>query len=1597
MALIIGKQGNDAINGNDEDDELHGEEGDDIINGESGNDNLYGGQGSDTLNGGADNDTLQGDEIQGGYGYGKDILNGGSGNDIYEYERYTFTSDDWYIGQASGDVINDESGIDKLLLGSDNDTASVTPALKKLTLGEMGFGKDGTTLGIDLNKDGQFKPADDLSILNFFTTENAEKAGTGFIENVSNLSGTDILRLFLCPDTSPLVVKVKDGKFADVDSDGDCDAQGTILIGREDGIPEILRVENAKAEISEVGIKITGGTVYSSIYQISKPLFQGNFTIPIGTVSTSSLQETLSLPEEFKLAGLDIDFNNFNLASNQIQLQGKITLPERLSKLLIEITGDNKLVVSENGFELTGSPIPLPDGNLNYDNFFNVKASGLNLGWSKDYFKIQGKVEGSSSLLLGAEVTADFTSDKYIKISDKGIDVKGQLLFERVPLVPGKWELNKAGLQKAFVDIDTVEGNVTGKANIQLPWGLIDGIGGELSFIKRENAWQLNSVEIETSGNLPLPILPVINLNKVKGRVINLAEQAQDPITFNGAVTFTAKPLALSSITTILPDWVGRQFNSDSVGKFTLGGSLDEDRLLMDGNVNFLDGLLSGSVNELEIDWNNLSLNAQVNAKLLNDFISLDAGFTANSNFDFIIFGEGKVTIPNIEPFSKFGLSGEEILSAGAGVKFINNKDLSDDTIAGWGSILSFTEVGYQVSLSGEVDIIGAEIIESYKQKTLTAEGSISLDNTSHSNQFSSLSNYALSQVLVSVLPITYSYLQTFATAPDFNAAMNLAFGNSWDKTIATQLAQAWASSSFNTIPTVEILPAANIGGANAAFADATDTIYLAKEYLTYHASDLNSIANVLLEEIGHWVDTQINSIDASGDEGAIFSSLVRHQPLSEEQLAQLKAEDDTLSITIDGTTTELNLNFSQEDSFSIAPDTPWLLLAVNWVNNNSSVPVELQAPDGKIFTEADIANSQTISLVGELGSSTRKVVRIDKPKAGIWKIKLADTSSLGQVEFSALSGLKAPQMKITDLTQEPNSSNVIINYEISNIDANAQVSFYYDDNNQGFDGILIGEVNPQTEGTSKFVWNTKSIDPSQYYVYALVFDGNRIPTSAYSITSVGQAPIVNQAPINKIPSSQKTTQNAALIFATSNGNLITITDPTDANDSNKDNKLFSLTLVVDKGTLTLAGTSGLNFVLGDGTADSTMNFTGKINDINTALNGLSFFPTTDFSGNAQLTITTKYEGVNGTTEALSDTDTVLIAVETSISNNPFLKQLSNNLFQIEGDKSNGSRPQLQITLKGTDSNTVNELGVFAVDDTNGNINSIAPGSIGYVEAALKRAKVIFSAITNIPNGFNVDSTSLLEFDSDTQLGFFLIKNGSIDSVLSGITSKSEVLFSQSSTQKVEFLQDGRYLLNWEDGNGSSIADFNDLVVEALATNKPLPLGIGVQGNSQGEVIDLRSVTGRVQAEFTLNREAAFNNFVGLYKIVDDNGGIDINGNGSSDLLPGDAGYIEAAVRGRISGIDLTVNNQSTATFKSTLEGGSLLAPFLIVNGKPDAMIDNNPDNNPNIFVPFQVANPGRYDHIRLLGNNKWGFEDLPLGGDKDYNDVVMQASFSRI
>ena len=330
------------------------------------------------------------------------------------------------------------------------------------------------------------------------------------------------------------------------------------------------------------------------------------------------------------------------------------------------------------------------------------------------------------------------------------------------------------------------------------------------------------------------------------------------------------------------------------------------------------------------------------------------------------------------------------------------------------------------------------------------------------------------------------------------------------------------------------------------------------------------------------------------------------------------------------------------------------------------------------------------------------------------------------------------------------------------------------------------------------------------------------------------------------------------------------------------------------------------------------------------------------------------------------------------------LTLITGDIFSVKNKlKIKGGKGKLSIKIKTTTSKEVNELGVFVVDDEQGKINGIAPGAEGYAQAALLRSKVILATLGNQPKGFKpADLKNILEFESDTKLRFYLVSNTTTQAVLSGKTSFSNVQFSSSTNLNAEGSEDEGFSLN-----------FQNLAVTIQATEEEVSLGTSLQGKSQGELIDLRSVTQSATAKFVVNREASYNNFVGFYQVADENGGIDTNGDGTADILVGQAGYAQAAVRGRVGAIDLAVDNQGTANYTGTFGPNSLFAPFIIIDGKPDAIINSNASKN--VYFTFLGANSDKVEHIRLLGNNTFGFEDLPSGGDKDYNDVIVQVNLS--
>ncbi|WOB69063.1 Calx-beta domain-containing protein [Microcystis aeruginosa] len=152
---------------------------------------------------------------------------------------------------------------------------------------------------------------------------------------------------------------------------------------------------------------------------------------------------------------------------------------------------------------------------------------------------------------------------------------------------------------------------------------------------------------------------------------------------------------------------------------------------------------------------------------------------------------------------------------------------------------------------------------------------------------------------LLSIIPVVDDVLFNFAQSDGFWANLGTAFGTSYDVVKATQLRQQWHSRNFSQLPPIEVLSGEVLGTANGAYASSTNKIYLSASFLNTASSA--AIINVILEEIGHYVDAQVNQVDSAGDEGAIFAELVQGNSLDVATLDALRAENDQTTIIVNG------------------------------------------------------------------------------------------------------------------------------------------------------------------------------------------------------------------------------------------------------------------------------------------------------------------------------------------------------------------------------------------------------------------------------------------------------------------------------------------------------------------------------------------------------------------------------------------------------------------------------------------------------------------------------------------------------------------------
>jgi Ca2+-binding RTX toxin-like protein len=381
-----------------------------------------------------------------------------------------------------------------------------------------------------------------------------------------------------------------------------------------------------------------------------------------------------------------------------------------------------------------------------------------------------------------------------------------------------------------------------------------------------------------------------------------------------------------------------------------------------------------------------------------------------------------------------------------------------------------------------------------------------------------------------------------------------------------------------------------------------------------------------------------------------------------------------------------------------------------------------------------------------------------------------------------------------------------------------------------------------------------------------------------------------------------------------------------------------------------------------------------------------TFTPNTDYSGVVKLT----YDVTDGTNTLAGQTDKFNVIAEVPALLAPITGESGpSGLLQLS--KGSSATTSLLFSKISHLAENRNELGVFAVDDSKGTVNGLLPGQNGYIAEVAKRSQVVFSSLGENTTDLALDglSTRNLNVAANSNLGFYLGINGSIDDL--ALVNNSILNRYPSSIMLFSFVDNNAQVT--QVGTKTQIAfedavygdkDFNDLVFQVETVTKAAPLGVSQQGTK--EILDLRTVATPVAATFEIKRDAFYNNRVGFYKIEDFLGTIKV---GTTLIKPGEAGYRESIVQGRIAGIDLAGTNGQTVASSGNFAGGALYAPFLIAD------TSNTYTDSSNVYTAYSVGNADKVDHIRLLADNTFGFEDLFAGGDRDFNDIIVSAKFT--
>ncbi|MBE9174297.1 DUF4114 domain-containing protein, partial [Synechocystis salina LEGE 06155] len=977
----------------------------------------------------------------------------------------------------------------------------------------------------------------------------------------------------------------------------------------------------------------------------------------------------------------------------------------------------------------------------------------------------------------------------------------------------------------------------------------------------------------------------------------------------------------------------------------------------------------------LVMDWNRGTLTGRASFDILANLMTGRVAFAADSNLNFGFIGELSVNVPRSIPI----LGGRNLGRVGAGFQFINDNNFSNDFAAAWLAVnLGFfrTQIGFRAVFDGTVSTMGASIVA---QTTGILDGTIG-----------AIARGDLAKAITTTNNVSDPLQSENILVARFNRSDFRFF-------------------QFDNFFTPVVL--------SSPLAITTNTSHLPDVLSRVGEFSLGGIQPRLIQD-GSIVGAAGGVTKFLPPGSALLSDVAELIPeLSDSETVTYAVDLNRFRVLggrdFSGFAKVAFQNFGGQDFYpeirgGRPVGSPVFSLAADLLGFTDSPDVTL--------TGLRARSSQLPALRQAVGATSQA---LPMARQNITEMTLASSS-------------------VSSIFTVSRGEEVEIAYEAFDPDSEATISFYYDTNGIEANGMLIATGINEQDGVNTYVWNTEGVAAGTYYVYAVIDDGNNVPIMSYladpiRILDPEALPQV-QGVAGRWPGSNTIELTWEPIADLGLGYYVVSYTRIASGDGNEEEQAGRFE-IAEESSLSLTGLQPGDYYRFKVKAINENGQEGLASEPVSVLVGDRYtarleagewefkaYPGSMYISDLSLNQDQQAVLLQGPTGSVIEQGQfvwevpvdagfgmheVVIKVLDTFGNESFLdrrlmvsnREIAGSLLRT-GDSVftlQGTSAKLEVkTISSTFSEFVNELGVFTVDDNEGRIDGLQIGDAGYLAAAVNRAKSVFSVLADNPPAFNESlSQRLLSFEDDTHLRFLLVKDGSLDGVRDGQVSLSSVLLPTADTQTVTREGNGQFLLQWKDGTGDS-SDFDDLVVQIRATDQSLRLG-GDRQFQTWEMFDFTDIIvsdAKIFADITIYQSLDYDNLLGFYEVVNTEGAI-VDSLTGQVFQPWEAGYGTKAVQQRLASFDTVINGETDAQgmirVQSEFPAGKQFAPFVIVNGRPEQLLDDIADNDPQVYFPYMGSNTDRFDRFRLLGDNIFTFEDA---GDRDFNDIVIKGEF---